>query len=263
MTLHEKPACNGMGRVCRGLAPLEPTVSHSFSLLARRLLAVGPDGLSDEELAAVVLGGVRAGEGAIRRAARALVDLDRLVDGGGLVGSGADASGDELRLLAAVALGRRWIYRTLRRRRPRPSLGDAGEIYSWYGPLLAHQVQEHVYAIALDAKLRLITDQCVSIGTVTSCAADVRDVFRMAVRVAAFAVALVHNHPSGNAMPSPEDMCLTQHLEHAGSRLGIELVDHVIIGRGQYYSFRDERLVVCDEVEAGRNEMSGSVNPGS
>ena len=219
-----------------------PRTSQSLSLLAQRFLAAGPSNLSDEELAALVLAGGRAGACSLQRAAVILGQLDcRSAQG---LPEGVVQLGEQIKLAAAVELGRRWVHRVLRHQRPRPSLADAEEIYNCYGPLLAERPQECAYAVALDSKLRLITDYCVSVGTLNSCAVDVRDVFRAAIRASAYGVAVVHNHPSGDAQPSAEDVLATDQLDYAGRRLGIQLVDHVIIGRGEFYSFKEGRLIV-------------------
>jgi len=82
--------------------------------------------------------------------------------------------------------------------------------------------------------------QAVSIGTLNSASVCNRDVFKAAVVANSAAIICIHNHPSGNCMPSPEDRKITEELKAAGRLLGIKVLDHIIIGKGSYYSFNAE-----------------------
>lgn len=98
--------------------------------------------------------------------------------------------------------------------------------------------KEMVRVLCLDSKLHLITHVDVSLGTTSSSLIHPRDVFRAAVRTNSSGIILVHNHPSGDPTPSFEDKKITEILKKAGEILGIELIDHIIVSKRSYYSFK-------------------------
>ena len=91
----------------------------------------------------------------------------------------------------------------------------------------------------LDAKLRLLRAETISIGSLDASVAHPREVFRAAALASASAIAVFHNHPSGDPTPSADDVALTSRLVAAGDVMGIDVVDHIILGAGCWYSFRD------------------------
>lgn len=99
--------------------------------------------------------------------------------------------------------------------------------------------RESFHVLLLDGRHRLITSEVVSVGTLTASLVHPREVFRSAIREAAAAVVLVHNHPSGDPTPSGEDRAVTERLRSAGELIGIEVVDHVIVAAGGHFSFRE------------------------
>jgi len=106
--------------------------------------------------------------------------------------------------------------------------------------LLVDDAREHFIAVYLDGRHQPIGLQTVSLGTATQSLVHPREVFQPAVLLGAAAVVLVHNHPTGDTRPSPEDRDVTQRLSKAGEVLGIQVLDHVILGRGTtFHSFRD------------------------
>ena len=100
--------------------------------------------------------------------------------------------------------------------------------------------QEHFVCLYLDTKLKLIKRVTVGIGTLDSALVHPRDVYRQAVKTTAAAIIAAHNHPSGDPTPSPQDVTLTKRLVEAGEVMGINLIDHIIIGDGCYTSMRNE-----------------------
>lgn len=116
---------------------------------------------------------------------------------------------------------------------------DSKEIAEYYMEQLRHEEQEHVVLIALDAKLRLICDKTLYIGTVSTCAVSARDIFRQALLTGASLIALLHNHPSGNATPSEADIKMTRDLRELGRKMEIPVYDHIIIGDRQYSSLNE------------------------
>lgn len=102
--------------------------------------------------------------------------------------------------------------------------------------------QEHLKAVLLNTRNRLITVADVCSGSLNSAAVRIGEIFREAIRQNAAAVILVHNHPSGDPSPSPEDVRLTADARAAGELLDVELLDHLVIGRGRWVSLREQGL---------------------
>lgn len=210
-----------------------------------RLDEVGAHALSDPELVALVLGTGARGETA------ELVGTRLLSSVGGLygleragVGSLSEVRGvgrgKAARLVAAVELGKRAVRVPLPRGR---ALGSSRRVDDALRPRLACETREHFLAIPLDARNRPLGEQVVAIGGLTACAVAPADVFRGLVREAACGVVFVHNHPSGDATPSPEDLAVTERLYRAGELLGLRVLDHVIVARDGYFSFLDAGLL--------------------
>jgi DNA repair protein RadC len=106
------------------------------------------------------------------------------------------------------------------------------------------EMQEHFIVIGLDNKNKPLYRRVVSIGGMTQCIVEPRDVFRQAIVGGASRIMVAHNHPSGDPTPSPEDLTITERLVKAGELLGIEVLDHVILGDSfAYSSLRDLGLI--------------------
>ena len=99
--------------------------------------------------------------------------------------------------------------------------------------------REHFRAILLNTKNRILGVRTISIGSLNASVVHAREVFKAAVTESAQAIVLVHNHPSGQPEPSPEDLAVTDRLVHAGRILGIEILDHVILGSREYVSLKE------------------------
>jgi DNA repair protein RadC len=117
---------------------------------------------------------------------------------------------------------------------------SAADVYERYRYLLADSPVEVFLVVLLDVKHRLSQDACVSVGILNGSLIHPREVFATAVAKRAASIVLVHNHPSGDPFPSPEDREVTQRLRSAGEIVGIPVLDHVIIGSCSFYSFREE-----------------------
>ncbi len=121
------------------------------------------------------------------------------------------------------------------------SSSDAGHLLRRY---LAGTDREHFVAVMLDKKNQAIGINTVSIGSLDSSIVHPRELFKPAILSNAAALVLGHNHLSGNPAPSTEDLTITTRLVKAGKILGIQVLDHIIIGSGiQYYSFADEGML--------------------
>ncbi len=125
-----------------------------------------------------------------------------------------------------------------------PSLPEpfrsAADVFDRYRFLLADYPVEAFLVLLLDVKNRPMQDIRVSTGILNGSLIHPREVFAPAVRERAASILLIHNHPSGDPAPSPEDREVTKRLRSAGGIVGIAVLDHVIIGDGSFYSFREE-----------------------
>ena len=103
--------------------------------------------------------------------------------------------------------------------------------------------QEHLKTVYLDTKNNILGDKLITIGTINSTIVHPREIFADAVKNSVTNIILLHNHPSGDPSPSKEDNVTTKRLEQAGRILGIGLLDHIIIGDGTYFSFKEKGLI--------------------
>jgi DNA repair protein RadC len=226
-----------------GASPRRPSRDRSNpgGGASRALLARGAGALSDAELLAVILRGASGGGRAAEECAR-----DALAARGGLEGLSNAGVFDLLEIpslsesraaavLAAVELGKRLAERRGPRR---PTISCPADVDALLRPRLAHLEQEHFVVLLLDTKNGVLASPTVAVGTLSSCVVHPREVFKLAVKAAAASVIVVHNHPSGHASPSREDREVTGRLAEAGKLLGMELLDHVIIGRA-YLSMKE------------------------
>jgi DNA repair protein RadC len=205
-----------------------------------RLLAAGLDALSDAELIATLLGTGTRGSTAVDVARELLAsygDLPTLqrataVDLANRRGVGLAKA---CALAAALELGRR----AQRPRAMRHRLRTAADVYALAAPKLAHLPREVFVAVCLDAKNGVLREARIAEGGLTSVTVLPREAFAPVLRESAPAVVFVHNHPSGDAEPSGDDVNLTRTLCEAGHVLGVKVVDHVIVGHDRFVSFAD------------------------
>lgn len=109
-------------------------------------------------------------------------------------------------------------------------------------PRLRHLEQEELHVLLLDTRNRLLDIQCIYRGSLNSSTIRIGEIFRVAIDAAAAAIILAHNHPSGDESPSPEDISVTRQIVQAGKLLGIDLLDHLIIGNGRFTSLKERNL---------------------
>jgi DNA repair protein RadC len=145
-----------------------------------------------------------------------------------------------LRLAAALELGRRINAKASEDRQHVQTPEDASAILM---PRLRHLEQEHFLVLMLNTKNCVLGVKTVAVGSLNSTGVQPREVFKNAIRRSAAAVILAHNHPSGDPAPTRKDVALTQRLIQAGELLGIEVLDHIIIGDGKYVSLKAEKLI--------------------
>ena len=97
--------------------------------------------------------------------------------------------------------------------------------------------------VMLDSKCKMIRDCVISIGTVNASLITPREVFSEALKFEAVGIVLLHNHPSGDATPSRNDVAVTRRIAQAGSLLGIDLIDHIVIGDNSYTSLKEKEFM--------------------
>jgi DNA repair protein RadC len=141
---------------------------------------------------------------------------------------------------AALELGRRLAVESRDQSAPVKSPRDVFEAFS---PKLQDLPVEEFHVAVLDSQHRIDRDITVTRGILNSSLVHPREVFREAIAERAAAIVLVHNHPSGDPTPSPDDRLVTEQLVAAGRLLDIPVHDHVIIGRGRYVSFAEAGLL--------------------
>jgi DNA repair protein RadC len=206
-----------------------------------KLLRLGPTALGDNELAAAVLGHGYRRVHALELATQLLEVL------GGVQGVSRASARDlarvrgvgptgAARLLAGMELGRRAVARATP---PRARLASPREVAAYLLPRFSAADVEQFGVLLLDARHRVLHARILTRGTVDASPAHPRDVFREAALAGAAGVVLFHNHPSGDPTPSAEDLALTKRLHLAGELMGIEVIDHVILGDAVYCSLRE------------------------
>lgn len=144
-----------------------------------------------------------------------------------------------IELLATIELGKRIVnYKSKKYK-----IKKASDCYYYVKDKLAHLKQEHFLAIFLSINNEVISDKIITIGSLTSTVADTKDVILWAVKFSAYAIIITHNHPSGNPSPSPNDINFTNKLTQACSLVDIKLVDHIIVGKNKYFSFKEKSII--------------------
>jgi DNA repair protein RadC len=203
-----------------------------------KLERLGPDGLGDNELLALVLGGGVRGSGALELANRVIEFA------GGLYGLTRAAVSDLRRVrgvgraraaqvIAAVEFGRRTL---VREAAERAQFTTPVSMAAYLLPLYGACTVEQFGIVMLDSKARIIRTKLVSVGSIDSTIVEPREVFREAAASAAARIILFHNHPSGDPTPSKDDLVLTARMIHAGEIMGIDVIDHIILADQRYYS---------------------------
>lgn len=139
-----------------------------------------------------------------------------------------------IELLAALELGKRVYYTN---NSEKVLLNSSKKIYEYFKNIFLEECQECFYAIYLDTKSKLISYKLLFKGTINCSCVHPREVFKNAFLESAFSIIVIHNHPSGDPTPSKEDIKVTQSLMQVGKIMALPIVDHIIIGTNQYYSF--------------------------
>lgn len=203
-----------------------------------KLERLGPAGLGDNELLALVIGIGSKKHNALDLANRVIEHAGGLhaltrVTVGELRRVAGVGRARAAQVLAAVELGRRTLVRD---GDERPSLNSPVRLAAYLLPLYGAGPVEQFGIVMLDSKSRLIRLKLVSTGSIDTTIVHPREVFREAAAAAAAAIVLFHNHPSGDPTPSPDDIVLTARMVSAGAVMGIDVVDHLVLADRRYYS---------------------------
>ena len=209
-----------------------------------RLIQEGANSLTDAELLAIVLGSGSPSESALQLAQRLIKEcgeLDKLARMSVIELCSFHGIGQAkaAQLKASLELARR-LQAT---NNPGEQFSNSEAVYRKFRLELGSQAQEEFWSVSLNAKNKFLARHFISRGTLTSSLVHPREVFEKAIRDSAAAIIVVHNHPSGDSDPSPEDRKITSILAEGGRLLGIPLLDHVIVASKKYFSFKDSGLL--------------------
>jgi DNA repair protein RadC len=207
-----------------------------------RMLQYGAGALSHAELLAIILRTGTVSESAVRLASRILSEsggLRSLVDMSKDQLTQIKGIGDAkaLQILAGIELGRRIAKSTFSERITIRSPKDIANLMS---EELRYLQKEHFVCLFLNTKNHVLAQETLSMGSLNASIVHPREVFRAAIKRSSASIVCVHNHPSGDPTPSPEDIQLTHRLVEAGTIIGIEVLDHVIIGDQRFISLKEE-----------------------
>ncbi len=209
-----------------------------------RLIKYGPESLTDAQLLAIILRTGSNGKTVLDTAIELIQKFD------GLQGL-QDASIKELRkvkglgiakiaqIKASLELGKR----VLSQKAQLQMFNSAKTVYEYFHPKLNGIKKERFITLLLDTKLKPLKEIKVSEGTLNQSLIHPREIFKEAVKESAYALILIHNHPSGDPTPSEQDIEITKKLKKASEILEIQILDHVIIGNGKYFSMRENNII--------------------
>lgn len=206
-----------------------------------RLMTVGAKNLSPTELLAIVLGTGGPGRTTLELA-QSIIDRFRSLGAlscatveelGQLSGVGR-AKG--ARLLAALELGRRVVAALPDER---VAISGPEDVAALLMPEMRYLDREHFKALVLNTKNQLLKIADVSVGSLNTSVVHPRELFKLVISHSGAGVVVAHNHPSGDAIPSSDDVAITRRLVEGAQILGIRFVDHIILGDGSYVSLRE------------------------
>jgi len=210
-----------------------------------RLQKYGAESLSAQEIIALILGCGISGESV-------MVTAQRLISQFGSLGGIAGASVEELSQIKGIGLAKASQIKAafelanrmevLTAASEKPVIKKPEDVAGLVTGRLKGKKREYFLAILLDTRSRLIKVAEISVGSLDASVVHPREVFKEAISASAASVIFVHNHPSGDPMPSGDDIKLTKRLAEAGEIVGIDVLDHVIIGDNKYLSLKREGL---------------------
>ncbi len=204
-----------------------------------RLLEVGEKSLSNEELLSIIL---KTGTKNIsvkdlsRKILNEIKDISNLKDMtyNKLIKIKGIGTVKAIEILASLELGRRVYYKNVKQK---VKLNNTTLVFEQFKNLFINETQENFYALYLNTKTELISYKLLFKGTINTSVVHPREIFKYAFLESASSIIVIHNHPSNNTTPSKEDIELTNKLFEIGNIMAIPVIDHIIIGIDNYYSF--------------------------
>ncbi len=202
-----------------------------------RLLKYGAKNLLDEELLAILISTGTKKENVLSLSTRIIKNLENIktledMTFNELTKYEGIGIAKAITIIAAIELGKRIIYKI-----DQPLYFNKSEtVYEFMRYDLEDEKQEQFYVLFLDSKLKLIQKKCLFIGTLNKSLVSPREVFKYAYKLDAYALILVHNHPSGDSTPSKDDIEITKNFMTISDIFGLKIIDHIIIGKNRYDS---------------------------
>ena len=214
-----------------------------------RLLNFGAENLSDEELLSIILRTGTKNESVKEVSLEILKLIDHLEEMDQLTlnklmqikGIGQAKA---MSIIAALEFGKR-VY--LKSDKKVYKITSGYHIYELFKYLYKLEKQENLIVVLLDNKNKIIKSKTVFKGSINISIAHPREIFNFAILNSAYAIIIVHNHPSGDPTPSKNDCAITKQMIASGEIIGIKVIDHIIIGHNKYYTFRENKVVMVDE----------------
>ena len=204
-----------------------------------RFLKHGAEALSDAELFAILLRTGSKGENVIDMSNRLIAEygLDKLFECSlrelqKIKGIGPSKA---MQLLAMAELGKRHS----QAQKPIKKITCAKDVFDLFHDRLKDEKQEHFIVLMLNNMNYLVEEKLISKGTLDKTLIHPREIFRYAIKNAVSKIILMHNHPDGNSMPSVNDLEITEELVKAGDLMGIKVLDHIIIGKNEKWSWKE------------------------
>lgn len=208
-----------------------------------KLLLKGKHSLSDAELIAILMGSGSKSESAVDLAKRILKSSkDNLIELSklgvkDLVKFKGVGEAKAISIIAALELGKR---RRMEEALEKKKIGSSIDVFEYFSGILSDSAYEAFYILLLNRANKILREIQISEGGMSGTVADPKKIFKLALEQNAAAIILCHNHPSGNIKPSDADIKLTHKLKSAGEMLDLPVIDHIILGEENYYSFADE-----------------------
>ena len=210
-----------------------------------KLIKYGADALTDEELLAIIIATGNKEKNVIELSKEILatfsyedltdIEVAELTHINGIKNAKACS------IVASLRLGNRIAQKLIEKEIIKIERSE--DIYNYLKNELANKKNEYFYAILLDTKNVIISKEVISKGILDASLVHPREAFKAAVKKSAKSIIFVHNHPSGDMNPSKYDLLTTKKLVDAGNILDIKVLDHIIIGDNDYYSFKKENLI--------------------
>jgi DNA repair protein RadC len=211
-----------------------------------KLMKLGRQVLSDAELLAILIGSGSRSESAIELCKRILHQSDNNINQlaklsvNDLMKFKGIGEAKAISIIAALEIGRR---RKSEDVIVKTSIASSTHLYEYIKPVLEDLPHEEFWIVLLSRANKIIDKQLIGRGGISETTADIKLIFKKSIESLASGIILAHNHPSGNLKPSQSDINLTNKIIEASKLMDIKVLDHLIIGDGNYYSFADEGII--------------------